>query len=256
MPQPLTFLIQILVTVNPDGTFSTQIRSLYDAKIKADPLAVNVGDHVGWLVQVVIANNRKLLPFSIDFAKNPSFFGVPSVQVPAGGPSAFLRVLALQDKVKYTVNIPGLTTIDPDIQSGGDTSTLGAQHAGVSYDVYWDTAHPANPMTYSVGGGPSNQTPLTVSIGDKVTFHAVVAAGPVVSNFAIAFTGNGWASPFNPNQGTFTATGASTAIGPLGVADSEDPGLSFPLVASILVNGAPISSQPADPNNAIVMSAK
>jgi hypothetical protein len=256
MPQPQTFLLQILVTVNSDGSLTTQIRSLYDSKVKTDPLSVNVGDRIGWLVQVVIANDRKLLPYTVDFSKNTSFFGVSSLNVPAGGASPFLVVLALQDNVKYTVDIPGLTNIDPDIQSGGDTSTLGGVgKVSTAYSVYWDTAQPANRMTYSVAGGPKQPLPLTVALGDQITFNSLVGVGAIVANFTIAFTAsNGWASPFNPNQGKFPAAGANTAVGPLGVKDPVDPGASFPFYASITLNGASVSS-PSDPNNAIVMSA-
>jgi hypothetical protein len=246
MPQPQTFLIQILVTLNPDNPTTTVIRSFYDPKIKADPLKVNVGDHIGWLVQVVVGHERKALPYTIDFSKNPSFFGVPSVSVKDGGLSPFLHVLALDDKVKYSVSIPGLITIDPDIQSGGDTTLGGPKPARVpvSYDVYWDTAHPTYVMT---------PLPLTVSVGDSVTFHATVGGGAMPANFTVAFDGNGWASPFNARTGSFTANGGSTTIGPLLVKDTDDPGASFPLTASIRLNGNLVSSD--NPDNKITMAA-
>jgi len=254
MPQPQTFLIQIVVTLNPDAPPTTRIRSFYNSKIKADPLATNVGDHVGWLVQVAIGHEAKFVPYTIDFSKNPSFFGMSSLNVPNGGPSPFLRVLALLDHVKYSVNIPGLATIDPDIQSGGDTTFGGFDIThSVSYDVYWDTAHPTNPMQYAIGGGSRTELPLTVKVGDQITFHASVVGSPAISNFAVVFSQNGWFSPFDPNHGRFTANGAGTTIGPKPVKDSDDPGLSFGLTASITLNGQDVKSNNA--NNAIVMSA-
>jgi len=256
MAQPQTFLVQILITIKPDGSQdpNPQYRSFYDpANTRAEHLRVNVGDHVGWLVQVVIGHNRRAVAYTLDFSQNAGFFGTQSLAVPAGGLSPFLRVLSLQGKVKYSVRIPGLNAIDPDIQSGGDTTLDGMiLRTGTAYAVYWDTAHPGNPMTYTGGNGPG-QLPLTVSVGDVVTFHANVSGTPAVSNFEVDFAGNGWASPFDPDNGTFRASGSSTVITPpKPVGDSAEPDVKFPFTAYITLNNQAVHS--TNPNNELVMA--
>jgi len=244
MPQPKAFLIQVRVAVNPDGSLSKPtITSYYDGA-PTDPLKVNVGDHVGWLVQVVLPSTvRNPLPYRLDFSGNPDFFGTSSLNVPSGGPSPFLPVLAVQAKLKYTLIIPGLEKIDPDIQSGGDTGALGGLGKAVpTYSVFWDTAYPANPMTYSVGGGAQQPFPLKVAVGDSVAFNAINGVAP--ANFSIIFAGLNWASPFCFDNGKFSATGAPTVIGPLTVSDTGDSGGKFNFTASITVNGNPITSSP------------
>ena len=98
---------------------------------------MNVGDQVGWLVRIVLPNTvRKSIPYNLDFSGNPSFFGTSSLNVPAGGPSPFLPVLAVQASLKYSVNIPGLETIDPDIQSGGDTGVPGGLGIAANFQYF------------------------------------------------------------------------------------------------------------------------
>jgi len=176
--------------------------------------------------------------------------------VPSGGPSPFLRVLALQDKIKYSVRIPGLITIDPEVQSGGDTGSTGGAgpaRVPVNFTVYWDSSQPANTMTYSQDGGPVQPLPVTVNVADTVTFNAVVNGNPVVTNFFVAFDGHGWASPFKPFQGKFSAADASTTIGPLTVRDSEDSGAGFAISASITLDGNAVNSA-ANNSNVINMA--
>jgi hypothetical protein len=256
MTQPQIFLLQILVNANQDGSVTYQIRSFYQGKVLPDgtPLQVNVGDRVGWLIQAVIAGNYKQVPYSVTF-QDSSFFGTASLNVPQGGPSQFLAVHSLEGKVKYSVIVPGLIQIDPDIQSG-DTGTTGLHPmaAPVSYTVSWDTSHPDNTMTYTSSVHPAPQPlPLTVADGDSVTFNATVALGASASQFAIAFGGNGWPSPFSSSQGRFSATGANTTIGPLVVKDPSDAGAKFSVTASIQLNGASVGSSNA--NNIIVMQS-
>jgi hypothetical protein len=264
MAQPKAFLVQVLVFFNPDGTFTKEIRSLYDGKdITNKVLGVNVGDRVAWMVQGVVGGNYNLLPFNITFnnkqtnAPDTAFFGVSSLNMPSGGPSTFLHVLSLEALIKYTVVVPGIITIDPDIQSGGDTGTMGqhAEVAPVSYVVSWDTSNPNNTMTYSAGGGPSQPLPLPVADNDQVTFNAVVQGGAAATNFIIKFKpGNGWPSPFSSQHGTFGPNGAATSLGPYPVKDTLDPGAQFPFTASITLNGHDIGPS-SNPNNYITITA-
>lgn len=253
MSQPKAFLIQVRVTVNPDGSLSKPtITSYYDGA-PTDPLKVNVGDHIAWLVQVVLPSTvRNPLPYKLDFSGNPGFFGTSSLNVPSGGPSPFLPVRAVQAKLKYTLIIPGLETIDPDIQSGGDIGPLGGLgRAATAYTVAWDTAYPANPMTYSVGGGAQQPFPLKVAVGDSVAFNAINAVAP--ANFSIIFAGLNWASPFSFDNGKFSATGTPTAIGPLIVGDTGDPDGKFIFTASITASGNPTPITSAPTQNEIDM---
>jgi hypothetical protein len=234
MSQPKTFLVQILVTVSGDGTFQTTIRSYYDHTIVTGPLAVNVGDRVGFLVQVNLASGRKPLPYAVSFDKE-TFFGVSSLAVPRGGTSDFLPVLSLKDRVTYTVNITGVGAVDPEIQSGGDNPNPGA--ADVSHVIVtWDTA--ANTMSYTMNGVPG-VFPIPVKFGDDVQFVAAVYGEPFIANFTITFpdTDNGWQSPFSPDKKNFVAAGSDTFIAPPPVTDREDPGATFPFTASISLDG-------------------
>ena len=88
--QPKTVLLQITVTsASPPTVFS-----YYDGKPANEPVKVNVGDSVGWVVQAAIFGARKTPPYELIFS-DESFFGVPSLSVPAGGTSPFLQVLPL-----------------------------------------------------------------------------------------------------------------------------------------------------------------
>src|ERR1017187_5887339 len=102
MPQPQSFLLQILVAVNPDGSFTANVRSYFDGKAVTGPLCVNAADQVAWLVQVAMPSGRKLLPYKLGFSSG-SFFGMPALDVPTGGTSPFLRVLELKNKISYTL---------------------------------------------------------------------------------------------------------------------------------------------------------
>ncbi|MGD1092361.1 MAG: hypothetical protein ABSB35_10260 [Bryobacteraceae bacterium] len=250
MPQPQAHLIQVVVTIEPHGSLPYEINSYYDNKT-ADPLGVNVGDQVGWLVQVSVDGNLQLMPYSLDFSQNTSFFGMPSLGAPAGGASSFLTVLTQRGHLKYSINIPGLRTIDPDMQSGGDNTVpfaLGVR--GVANTVFWDTTNPANPMTYSANGAPQQQLPIqNVNIGDSVIFNAIVPPGAVVTDFLVQFVRNRWASPFDPLIGKFSAANGTT-IGPESVCDTADSGGTFQFTASITVNGATITTGNV-PQNAI-----
>ena len=79
-------------------------------------------------------------PYTVGFS-DPSFFGVTSLNVPAGGMSAYLRVLSLKGLAKYTLTVTGLgVVLDPDIQSGSDTGTPGAlARDPAAFVLTWDT---------------------------------------------------------------------------------------------------------------------
>src|ERR1035438_480386 len=190
MAQPRKFLLQIVVTVNTNGTFTETIFSYFDGtKLDpTEPLPVNIGDQVAWLVQVLMPNGRKSLPYILGFSI-PSFFGVSSLAVPAGGASPFLPVLALQAKCSYTLNVTGLGCVfDPDIQSGSDSLLpFGALATTTAFHVTWDTV--ANTITWTSLAFPTPQPfPMQVAHGDKVDFTATAAYGDNFSNFALAFT--------------------------------------------------------------------
>lgn len=253
MPQPQSFLVQVLLSFDMNGSLTYTISEFYNSARTKPTMKVNLGDQVGWLVQLVLPDTeRKPVPYSLDFSKNPVFFGTSSLSVPAGGLSRSMPVVRAKDSLKYSIIIPGLMTIDPDIQSGPDTGfPFGGLVAGTAYTVFWDTANPTNPMTYSVGGGAPRPLPVQVTGGDSVTFNATGAVG-AVANFTVTFAGLHWASPFDPNNGRFSAVaGTPTVIGPLLVNDTVDPGGSFTFIATITVNGKPITSAPTP--NAIDM---
>jgi len=249
MPHPQIFLIQIIVTVNPDGSFTTKLQNYLDGSVQLDPLKVNPGDQVGWLVQVNLGG-RKQMPYSLGFkdsqqSPNDSFFGVSSLDVPAGGTSPYLRVLSLQDKISYSLSIKGVGDVfDPEIQSGPDTGILGFDGTGSTFVVTWDTA--ANTMSYTKDGGPAAPLPLKAAFGDTVEFVAAVAGG-LVTDFTITFANNSnsWPTPFGPTQVSFKAEASPTDIGPEGVSDNHDTGVSFPFSASIKVDNNPITSPTA-----------
>jgi hypothetical protein len=251
MPQPQNFLIQILITVNADGSFNTTIRSYYEGKTldKKNPLPVNAGDQLGWVVQVAMPSGRKSLPYQLVF-DTEFFFGTPELDVPAGGMSPFLRVLDLKNKTKYSLFVTGLgCVLDPEIQSGTDTGAqLGIQFAS-AFVVTWDIA--ANTMSYTKSGGAATPFPMQVALGDKVDF--VAGAGGQVSNFTIAFADNdnGWATPFDPNNKYLFADPANPKhTGQKGVGDPNDSGASFPFTASASVDGI---AAPPSPSVTITM---
>src|SRR5262245_14478801 len=109
MRQPKHVLVQVLVTVNPDDTFSAAMRSYYEGKPlpKNKPLLVQVGDTVVWLVQVQTAAGRKSLPYTVGFTDS-RFFGVSSLDVPSGGISPSLLVRELKADVRYSLNVTGV----------------------------------------------------------------------------------------------------------------------------------------------------
>jgi hypothetical protein len=190
-----------------------------------DVLNVQIGDRIGWYVQVGINNNRQPLPYTLDFGDG-SFFGVSSLSVPRGGASPYLPVVLLRGRTKYSLNVTGVGEIfDPEIQSGSDGDIQTGFKGGSNWVITWDTD--TNVLS------PSNTGPA--SVGDTVTFTAVSnAAQPV---FQITFPDgqnlqNNWASPFDPSIGNFpnrndkTQT-YSTSIGPYSINDNADPNHTF-----------------------------
>ncbi|MEI9977080.1 MAG: hypothetical protein WDO73_36530 [Ignavibacteriota bacterium] len=236
MSKPHSVLLQILVGINPGGTLSHKILSYLDGNIKPDPLVVNVGDEVGFVVQVLQPVGRQMLPYRLDFS-DTSFFGVSTLNVPAGGTSPFLRVLSLDGKVKYTLSVIGLGTVfDPEIQSGGDgpRGPLSINTVLFTWDVGGKTA------TYKVNGTAAPfSTPLSPK--DTVEFQAV-NAGAAAASFTVTFPTNlnqptHWASPFNANLGSFVAPADNpTDIGSLKIKDSSDTGNEFPFTASVTID--------------------
>jgi len=233
MPQPHCFLLQILVGINPGGSFTHKVLSYLDGTITADPLSVNVGDEVGFLVQVVQPTGRLQYPYKIEF-NDESFFGTTTLHVPNGGTSPFLRVLALSGKVKYTLFVTGLGKIfDPEIQSGGDGFPGPLNVNGFLFT--WDVA--GKSATYTMNGVPVPYSTKVIP-HDTVEFQAINTGGPV-DNFTVTFPANlnqptHWASPFNFNLATFVAPDTSpTDIGSLEIKDAADKGASFPFTASI-----------------------
>jgi hypothetical protein len=240
MSLPKSFLLQVLVTVNADGTFSTEVRSYFDDTILTGPLYVNLGDQVAWMVQVFTPAGRKQLPYSVDF-NNKKFFGIGSFEVPDGSVSSYLPVLSLKGQVHYEVQVTGLgLVLDPDIQSGSD-SMLVPQSLTTGYAVLWDVG--SNTMAYSniamSGSQPFPPDGLLLSRGDSVTFQATVNA-TTVTGFTLTFpdNNNAWQTPFDPNRASFVADQSTPqTIGPLRVNDPADAGDDFPFIASLTADG-------------------
>ncbi len=242
MPQPKCFLIEILVGINPPNNNI----SYFDRKIVADPLSVNVGDEVGFLVQIVLPNGRRTPPYTLAFS-DASFFGMSTLDVPAGGTSPFLRVLSLVGKVKYTLGVKGLgTVLDPEIQSG-DGFRPANDLAIAKFVFAWDVG--AQTATYTKDG---TAVPYSTPVphGNTVEFLAINAGG-AVQNFTVSFPPNTnnptlWASPFDFNNSKFVAPQASPAdLGPLTVFNQADAGSAFAFTASVTVNGQVTNLSPA-----------
>src|SRR5579863_10544918 len=203
---PHTFLLQILVSVKAGGIFSHSILSYLDDTIKADPLTVNVGDEVGFLVQVVGPNVWQTPSYTLEFSDS-SFFGVSTLSVPAGGTSSFLRVLSLQGKITYTVLVTGLgKVVDPEIQSGGGGPLDRFDAVPNTFLFTWDVA--GRTLTYT-----QNEVvvPFSTQVvpGDTVDFE-VINAGGAAQDFTVVFLTNAvkpthWASPFVQGQPSFVA---------------------------------------------------
>ena len=236
---PQTFLLQILAGINPPNNISLYL----GAPAPADPLSVNVGDEVGFFVQALLPNGRVQPPYSLSF-DNASFFGVKSLDVPAGGTSPFLRVLSLLGNCKYTVNVTGLgTVVDPEIQSGGGglTGLPKAAAAADQFVVTWDVL--GGSVAYTRNGLPvpfSTQVVLPATVEFLLTDFG--ASPP--ENFTVTFATNlnpptHWETPFDPSQPTFTPQQNQNpaVIGPLNVGDNVDKKSAFPFTASVTVNG-------------------
>lgn len=235
MSQTKKFLLQLLVGVNPPNN----ILSYLDPALKqVDPLQVNVGDEVGFLVQVVLPNGRQQPACQISFS-DPAFFGVAEVQVQAGHTSQFLTVLSVLGSVKYTLNVTGLgAVLDPEIQSGGG-GPFQIDKAPSLFTFTWDVGNQT--ATYAQGGNQvPYSTPVTPDV-DSVEFIVTNTTAPP-QIFSVFFPLNAsvhWASPFDLNQQTFTADpkNSPSTIGPLKVLDTVDGGKQFPFTASVTVGG-------------------
>jgi hypothetical protein len=238
LSQPKSVLLEILV-----GTATPQVISYYDGTPAPNPVRVNVGDHVAWLVTVAFANGRKALPYTVNF-DDPTFFGVASVQVPAGGTSQFLQVLSVAGLVSYSPDVTGIGCVfDPEIQSGGGPLICDTKVKAPTVTVTWNTD--SNLVSYNNG---LTAFPIKVKVGDTVTFSATNNAG-TGSNFFILFApgANAWASPFNLTTALFPgSTAMPLSTGALIVADNVDPaGATFQFSGSIVLNGQTQTTDPA-----------
>jgi hypothetical protein len=218
MGKPKSFLLQVFVTLNADGSSSKKILSFFDGTPAANPLPVNLGDQVAWQVLVVVPNGRKALPYSLNFTDS-QFFGVPSLNVPHGGTSPYLTVLVQQAKISYTLTVTGMGLVpDPDIQSGTDALFAKGELVPSIFQVTWDTV--GNTMGYTQNNGQSHPlSNMKVAYGDTVNFTAT-------------------ALTINNNV----------------VYDPSDAGKSFPITATISVDSVQKIFNPnADPNLGITM---
>ena len=241
MSQPKTFLLQILVGVNPPHN----ILSYLDPTLKkVDPLSVNVGDEVGFLVQFVLPNGRQQPACTITF-NNSDFFGVTSVDVPAGTASEFLRVRSISGNVKYSLNMKGLGTIlDPEIQSGGGPfGPYRLERVASQFVFTWNVG--GQSATYTQNGNRVSYD-TQVNPEDKVEF-VITNAGGAPQDFTVTFPLNPvnpthWASPFDLNTPSYAAAAATpTIVGPKLVRDMVDTGNQFSFTASVTVNGQSVS---------------
>jgi hypothetical protein len=230
-PRSKDFLILVNIAF-VDGKPVYKALLYFDGVPAPDVLRVQIGDRIGWYVQVGLNNNRQPLPYTLNFA-NGSFFGVSSLSVPRGGASPYLPVLALKGRTKYSLNVTGVGEIfDPEIQSGSDGDIQAGLKVISNWVITWDTD--TNVLSYSkTGGTPPYDFPVPASVGDSVTFTAISNnAAPV---FKITFPDgqnlqNNWASPFDPSIGNFPpgengqdqAKAYSTSIGPYTVNDNVD----------------------------------
>jgi len=201
-------------------------------------LGVRLGDQVAWYVRVIENSVQRLQRYGITFA-NPGVFGRASLDVPDGGFSPFLQVVALPgSQTKYSLTLPGISPADdPDIQVDGDG--LLPNLAVTNYVVSWQQPSPGNPngtMTYTVNGQTKDFPPsLPVFPGDKVTFEVTPAAP-----FDVTFTGDNHtiSTPFveSPNFNVIPGrnqNGGTESTDQLEVAHDPDSDPGFPFFVAL-----------------------
>ena len=228
-----TYLIQVVVGFNPDGTTTTSsFLYLHGGQPAPPKLQVQVGDHIGWVVVVNSQFSRATPHYKLSFTSkaggppNSSFFGVDNLAVP-GGTSDFLQVRSIQESVKWSLSVEGLgVVLDPDIQSGNDEQAALALQAEViagtappTYTVTWNIAGKSATWQYG-DSGPAYQFPMNISFGDCIAFVTVGASAPYVV-FDLNRGTTVWASP-----SSFLSSAAS-ALSPMTVLDDQDSGKDF-----------------------------
>jgi hypothetical protein len=227
------YLIMVNVTHTNFGRTVTLLDYLNNVPITGT-MNLTPGDRVAWTVQTYIGNNKCALPFEVAFTDsdngvprpNTSFFGTSSISVPAGGTSHFLPVLALQQKIEYSITVPGLGKIlDPEMQTGQDPSSQDPDTELTFWTVTWNTDN--NTVWFQANSGVLTEfaAGLKIGVGDKIAFNTTSAMGPMPP-IIVAFQVNPlnrWASPFFAQIGTVPANGPTNPIPPLTVLDSLDP---------------------------------
>ena len=166
-----------------------------------DAIYVAPGTLLAWVVNVF--PGPQPLPYKLQFSDS-GLFGVGSLDVPHGGFSPFLQVLALTGRVKYTLTVPPLIpALDPDILVGSDAFLGDVQGLVATYAVTWDTAVKA----LFVNGNPFPAN-LAVNPGDKFTFTAMSGGAPVGYDGQCNVPYNAtWFSPFNQFNSQFSGSG-------------------------------------------------
>ncbi len=228
-----TYLIQVVVGFNPDGTTNTSsFLYLQGGQPAPDKLRVQVGDHIGWVVVVNSQFSRTTPPYKLSFntnaggPPNTSFFGVDNLAVP-GGTSDFLQVRSIQDSVKWSLSVDGLgVVVDPDIQSGNDEQaaldlekSLTAGTTDPTYTVTWNISGKSATWQYGKTG-TAYPFPMNISFGDSIVFVTGAAAKPYVV-FDLNRQTTVWASPSS------FLNSAASALTPMVVRDDQDSGKDF-----------------------------
>jgi hypothetical protein len=200
-------------------------------------ISLATGTTVGWYVRVTDSAGSRTPPYQITFS-DPSILGVASLEVPSGGASSYLHVLAIEGQAKYTISIDGITPVfDPDIQVDNSPDIFREKGKVVKHAHFvavWDVT--GTSMTFTKDDVPVN-SPLQPALLDTVEFQ--VTGGVGIPEFAILFpVPHTWASPFSPGTSTFPGKQGTPTTGQLTVNDESDfNGTSFDFHGEAIIGG-------------------
>jgi hypothetical protein len=221
----LQILIRVnVVIVNNQAQYVASYANSGKPIKKNDVIKAPPGTLIGWVVLVFPGPQPR--PYQITFGDS-SVFGVSSLDVPNGGISPWLQVLALTGQTKFTLSVPPLTpAFDPEIQVGADTAILGAKADAPKFRVSWDVD---SGSALLLNGDPFPPAGVNAKRGDGFTFVAT-QGGSSVDYLGTCQVGgaSNWNSPFDQFNSTFSGTD------PLTVGDVTGSVTSFPFNLSVL----------------------